>query len=146
MPPIKKLLEDSNNKWTATKFFMGEMVVVPSLSCDLCGSSVSFMKNPFKWEEKKDSKYVSTSRDCFKIHCSDRNCNYKQSVFKDSFFDGMKKTPSQMIVFFQLWLAKTDRTTIMGLLDWSEPTVLKFEAIIVRYRKLRVYFSPYFSI
>lgn len=128
LPGLHKIMKDNHSKWETTKFFMGEGIVKPMEYCPKCEGPMTFLKSPFNMEEKgTPTKTIDKCNDAFKVRCKNRECNVKCSVYKDSFFSGLKKSPQEMMIFFHLWLAKADRTTIMGLLKWSEPTVIKME-------------------
>ena len=68
MPSIKDLLAEGNCKWRATKFLLGEEVIVPMEYCPKCNSPFEFKRNPFKMEEEGNDVFIADKGDCFKLH------------------------------------------------------------------------------
>ena len=77
-------------------------------------------------EEEGNDVFIADKGDCFKLRCKNGACRNSRSIFADTIFYMQKKEVNQMLLFFQLWLARADHLTIGGILGWTEKTVLQW--------------------
>ena len=133
VPTIRELLNvEKHNKWTTTCFFIGENIINPPETCKECRGVMKHLTNPYKMEQNgKSGIEISNREDAFKLRCTVRpKCGAKSGMLKDSFFENRSKSPDEILIFFQLWLAKADRGSITGILNWSEGAVLDYDRLI----------------
>ena len=77
-------------------------------------------------EEEGLEFFIADKVDCFKLRCLNSGCRYSRSLFANTMFFNSKKEPNQLLLFFQLWLARADHVTMAGMLKWTEKTVLQY--------------------
>ena len=82
-------------------------------------------------ERTSGTDAVSNSKLCFMLRCTHRPvCKAQHSVFNSSMFFRAKLPISDIVQFFHLWLCKTDRVAVSGILGWSEKTVIKMQMMM----------------